>query len=441
VIGFFWNPFLLETALVSPNYAGTLQLIAKIWDAIIDPFIGYWSDITRTRWGRRRPWLLFSAFPLGISFLLIWIVFKIDASQGAKFAYFLLFFCLHRTVYTCYYVPFTALTMEMSGSDRERTSLTQYRFVLGGIGQILFILAMGLIVNNLSDDLTEGTSYLIAAYLIAVFTICAALICFFGSVEKDYENIIRKQTDKFGPWKGLLLVVKNKAYVILCVIACLGWLALQFIQANLALYFAYVLQLKDQFTIGLVVGLLIIIPVVPCVRLFSNRYGKKLAWVVGSIVIYGYAAAAAFAPVANVGFMYFTCILFGFSVAFLFYLPWSMLPDAVDLDEINTGVRREGFFYSFFVFFEKVAAGLGLSLSNYLLGLGGYNPANPAQNRLQVAETLRQMMGIGPTVLITITLVFLFFYPINQKKLKDIQHQLAQKRKQAQETSGGHNQS
>jgi len=218
--------------------------------------------------------------------------------------------------------------------------------------------------------------------------------------------------------------------MILAIMSCLGWLALQFIQANMALYFAYVLQLKDQFTYGLVVGLLIIIPAVPCIRILSNKIGKKLCWLIGSIILYGFSAAAAFAPAANVGFMYFTCVLFGLSISFIFYLPWIMLPDTVDLDEIKTGYRREGMFYSFFVFFEKVAAGLGLSLSNYILGLGGYNPANPAQNRLQVAETLRMMMGIGPAALITVTLLLLFFYPINGKQLRDIQHQLAQKRKE-----------
>src|SRR5512136_817638 len=132
--GFFLNAFLLDVAGLRPAVAGTIFLVVKIWDAVNDPIMGALTDRTRTRWGRRRPWLLFAAIPFGVFFFLQWIVPPLD--DFGKFWYYLLVALLLDMAYTAVNVPYAALTPELTHDYDERTSLSSYRFsfsILGGV--------------------------------------------------------------------------------------------------------------------------------------------------------------------------------------------------------------------------------------------------------------------------------------------------------------------
>ncbi len=121
VQGFFLNAFLLDVAGMRPAAAGAIFLIVKIWDSINDPIIGAMTDRTNTRWGRRRPWLLFGAVPFGLAFFLHWLVPDVGAT--GKFIYYLVVALLLDTAFTAVNVPYTALTPELSTDYDERTSL------------------------------------------------------------------------------------------------------------------------------------------------------------------------------------------------------------------------------------------------------------------------------------------------------------------------------
>ncbi len=126
VNGFFLNAFLLDVAGLRPGAVGIIFLIVKIWDSVNDPLIGSISDRTNTRWGRRRPWLLFGAIPFGLAFLLHWLVPPLGAT--GKFWYYLIVAILLDTGFTAVNVPYTALTAELTKDYDERTVLNTYRF-------------------------------------------------------------------------------------------------------------------------------------------------------------------------------------------------------------------------------------------------------------------------------------------------------------------------
>jgi len=121
-----------------------------------------------------------------------------------------------------------------------------------------------------------------------------------------------------------------------------------------------------------------------------------------------------------VPYAYILCIVFGLAVSFLFYLPWSMVPDTVDLDELDTGMRREGLFFAFFAFIEKISSGLGLSLSNFILASAGYDANNPQPNP-QVTLCLRLLVSVGPVILVALSVLLLLAYPVGKRRVEEIQ--------------------
>lgn len=133
--GFFLLNFLINIAGLSPLSAGSVLLIGKIWDAVNDPIVGTLTDRTRTRWGRRRPWLLFGSVPFGLAFFLHFIVPSGLSSTGL-FWYYVVVGILLDAGFTAVNVPYAALTPELSSDNQERTDLNMYRFsfsVLGGL--------------------------------------------------------------------------------------------------------------------------------------------------------------------------------------------------------------------------------------------------------------------------------------------------------------------
>jgi len=273
---------------MDPNYAGTLQLVAKVVDAVTDPFIGVLSDRTRTRFGRRRIWMAGATIPCIIFFFLMWLGDPFETT-AATLGFFFTVYTLQRISYTCYYVPYTALTMEVTASENQRNVLTQYRFIIGGIGQIGFILIMGQLVQTAASQENPYQPYRTATYIICALIAVSYVICCLFVPETTYRSIVEKEVNRMGPLQGMRYLVTNRPFMVLCAIGCLGWLALQLIQVNLLLYFVYVLQLRQQFTIGLVVGLLMIIPAVPIIRRIADRVGKKWTWFIGSLFIGAFA--------------------------------------------------------------------------------------------------------------------------------------------------------
>ncbi|MFN2155135.1 MAG: MFS transporter, partial [Anaerolineae bacterium] len=156
--GFFLNAFLLDVAGLRPAMAGTIFLIVKVWDAVNDPLLGSLSDRTRTRWGRRRPWLLFGAVPFGLFFFLQWLVPPLG--DVAKFWYYLIIAVLLDAAFTAVNVPYTSLTPELSHDYDERTSLSSYRMSFSILGSVIAVSLHSVIVRAFSQSGSPRSVYL-----------------------------------------------------------------------------------------------------------------------------------------------------------------------------------------------------------------------------------------------------------------------------------------
>jgi GPH family glycoside/pentoside/hexuronide:cation symporter len=422
--GFFLNAFLLDVAGLRPAAAGIIFLIVKIWDSVNDPLIGSISDRTNTRWGRRRPWLLFGAVPFGLAFLLHWLVPPLGAT--GKFWYYLIVAILLDTGFTAVNVPYTALTAELTNDYDERTVLNSYRFSFSILGGMLSAFLHGIIIGGFDNILTGNA---VSAAIWAFFIISSNFITFAYTKESDFS-----QTSDDGPgfFEGLRIVFKNQAFIYVTIIYLMSWLSIQFVQANLLLYVRYWVGAEEQFA-------MLILAVQFSAFIFllfwswvSGRIGKKNIYYIGMSFWVVVAIALFFVQPGQVTLLFVLAFLAGVGVSIGYLVPWSMLPDVIELDELETGQRREGIYYGFFVFLQKLGVSLGLAFSNFALEatgyinqeIGGPVPVQPEG----VTMALRYFVSFIPAVILLLSFPFVKKFPIDRARHAEIKAEL-EKRK------------
>ncbi|MEW5988294.1 MAG: MFS transporter [Chloroflexota bacterium] len=422
--GFFLNAFLLDVAGLRPGLAGLIFLLVKVWDAVNDPIIGALTDRTRTRWGRRRPWLLFGAVPFGLAYFLHWIVPPLG--DMGKFWYYLVVAILLDTAYTAVNVPYTALTPELSHDYDERTSLNTYRFSFSILGGLIAAFTHPIIVSSMGNVFTGNA---VSATVWAVVIVVSNVIAFSFTRETHF-----REERPAGPGfiEGLVIAFKNQAFIYVTVIYLLSWLCIQFVQTNLLLYVKYWVGAEEQF--GPLVGLVQLSSFI--FLLFwarvSQRVGKQRAYYVGMSFWIVVAVVLYFVQPGQMGVLFVLAGLAGVGVATGYLIPWSMLPDVIELDELETGQRREGVFYGFFVFLQKLGISLGLALSNFALEATGYvnqQPGGPLPTQpAAVLTVLRVFVSLVPAVILLASFLVVHRYPITRERHAQITAELERRR-------------
>jgi len=181
LIAFFLMPFFTDVAAISPGIAGGILFAGKVWDALNDPIIGVLTDKTRTRWGRRRPWLLFSAIPFGLSFAALWWI-PFPKEQNALVIYYFVVNLLFNTFFTAVNLPYSALTTELTQDYDERTSLNNFRFAFSIGGSVVSAVLHPSIVRQFGEN--QALGYLGAGIFWAVVSTVPVFICFLGTRER-----------------------------------------------------------------------------------------------------------------------------------------------------------------------------------------------------------------------------------------------------------------
>jgi GPH family glycoside/pentoside/hexuronide:cation symporter len=424
ISGFFLLEFLINVAGVRPAAAGTILLLAKIWDAVNDPVVGWLTDRTRSRWGRRRPWLLFGALPFGIAFFLHWVVPPLD--ETGKFLYYLLVAILLDTSLTVVGVPYTSLTPELTDDYDERTSLNTYRFGFSILGGVLAAFLHTQIDTAFSDNRALGA--LISVGFWSVLSVLGLWWTFWGT--RGRAEHPPAGADGPGFWNGMRIAFSNRAFVYATLIYLLSWLAIQLVQANLFLFARdWVGMPGDQFGFVLLgLQIMAFIAMLGWARL-SERIGKQAVYVWGVLVFTFALLALFFIPPGATWMLFVIAPIGGIGVAVGYLVPWSLLPDVIDSDELETGLRREGVFYGVFVLLQKLGLSLGLFLTGQVLEWVGYIPAPPGGavpvQPDQVLLALRILVGPVGAAILLISLIFIRLYPITRERHQAIKLTLA----------------
>lgn len=416
--------FLTSVAGLDPALAGTVLLIGKIWDAVNDPLVGVLSDRTHNpRWGRRHSWMLYASIPFALSFCLRWLV--PDAGNVTLlFWYYVLTSVVFNTAFTAVNLPFTALTAELTQDYDERTSLSSFRLAFS-LGGAVLILAVALLMGNLFAD--RGQQYFVTGLVCAALSLVTLYWCIWGT-RRRVRQVMQSQPVAIDPasptvLEQIKLALSNRPFLFVIGIYLFSWLALQMTAAILPFFVVDWMGLDSYFLVALAVQGAAI-PMLFLCNFISQRFGKRALYFSGMSLWIIIQAGLFFLQPGQVGLMYVLCFAASFGVATAYLVPWSMLPDVIELDELKTGQRREGVFYAFMTLLQKVGLAVGLFLVGQGLAIAGFIEATPGQplptqpNSALLA--IRLAIGPLPTLSLILGLVLAYFYPISREVHSEI---------------------
>lgn len=425
LIGWFITAFLLDVAGIRPAMVGLIFAISLVWDGLTDPIVGALSDRTKTRWGRKRPWLLFGALPFGVTYVLLWLV--PDISISARFWYYLLMAILLKTMFTVVSVPYTALTPELTKDFDERTKLNFYRFGSTLIGSLIAVFGHQFIVEQGSSP-EQG--HLNSAIIWGVVVTVVTWITFWTTHEDKRPPLTEEEQSTL--WQDLKMMFHNKPFLIVTGVYFLSWLTLQFIQINLLLYLRYWMNAESQFPIIVFILQVTAVLFLGVWTWVSSKIGKKNTYIIGAIIWLVALGILFSAQPGQIFVIYWVAFLGGTGVAIAFLIPWSMIPDVVDYSELHYGQRREGTFYGMYVFLQKLGLAGVMVISNAVLDLAGYIQISGDEFATQpdnVVMTLRAFVSLVPAAILVLSIPLVIAYPITKEYFEEIQIKLAKQRK------------
>lgn len=420
--GFYLSTFFLEVAQISATLAGVILLVSEVFDGIMDPIVGKLSDQTRTRWGRRRPWLLFGAFPLSLFF---WILFTVPGftTPWMVFVFYMSVAVVFKFFYAGVAVPYTALTPEITMDYDQRTSLTMWRMILGMIGSIVGATGHAILVGLLKTTDENGVEDMRFAYMVSIgLWSLIAFILVMITATSTKETLPRELMTSEHSFSRLLRESKSalltREFLSVTAMYALSWIAINFLQGNLFLYIKYVVHDEDNFSIYLLVIQGVAILSMAMWKIVSNKTGKRKAALIGYSILIPTCIGFGFLQEDQMIIALILCFTGGLGLSNMLLMPWSMLPDVMELDEIRCGHRREGLFYSWFVFVQKIGIGLGLGFSSLLLGWVGYvapsDQGTVDTQPPQVVLALRCIISIVPAALLILGAIAVLLFPISR---------------------------
>ncbi len=436
---FFLIDFLVNVAGVPAGLAGSVLLIGKIWDAFTDPVMGWLTDKTRSRIGRRLPWMIGGTLPLAIAVSLQWYVPGLsedpDKQQMLLFWYYVGIGILMQTMFTVTTVPYYTLTAELTHDYDERTNLNGYRFSFSLAGNIIgLLMAQGLFALFAGDSKMQYLSLGLASAGLIVLFMGWCIAGVWKPVQAREAERLRTTTSRTIPFfEQIKIAFSHKPFLMVCMIYLFSWLAVQLTGSVLQLYVMDWMGLERRYFPMVAIAVqgtaLLLLPVWS--RL-SERFGKRRVYMAGSVIWIGAQIGLVSLQPGSNTLMFILAVLAGVGVSTAYLIPWSMIPDIIELDELNTGQRREGVFYGFMVLLQKIGLAVGLGLSGWLLDLAGYIEkteaiADPTQPD-SALFALRLIVGPVPMVFLILGIITAWRYPITREKHQEILDRLAERR-------------
>jgi len=424
IIAAYFPIFLTDVVGIAPAVAAIGLFIGKSWDYINDPLIGYLSDRTRTRWGRRRPFLLFGALPYGLAFAFLWWKPPLE-SQTALLVFYTFMFVLYDAAGTVVGMPYFALTPELTEDYDERTELTGYRMffsILGGL--VSFVIPM-MIIGTMSPENTGNVFRMGLIFGAASFI--PLYFVFFGTKEKPYF----KKLERPKLFASLKSALKNRPFVFSAVIYLFTWTSMHIIEANLLFYIKYVVKREGMTEI--IMGTIFVTAILslPLWNWVSKKFNKRLAYIYG-IAFWAVVQILLITVTASSSLVYLLslCFLAGIGVGAAHVLPWAMIPDAIEVDELDTGKRHEGMFYSLVTLMSKTTNSIAVPLALAVLDFSGYIP-NAAVQPTSTLTGIRLVVGPIPALLLVGGIIFAIFYPLSREEHHEVVQELEVRRQSA----------
>lgn len=443
LFGAYLMLFYTDVFGISAAVVGTMFAVTRVWDSFFDPVVGAFADRTSSRWGRFRPYLLFLAVPFGLIGVITFLTPPFDNTGKIIYAY--VTYALMMMVYSAINVPYASLLGVMSPDPSHRNTLATYRMTFAYLGSFIALLLFMPLVNAFGGGDVNGPTRLwftapqfgwfMAVVVIAAICVVLFLACFAltkervepikhekTSLKTDFRDLVHNK-----PWwillgAGVSSLVFNsirdgatvyyfKYYVDETAVGNISILGLPFVLSGIYLGVGQAAN---------IVGVILAAPV-------SNRIGKRNTFI----------SSMALATLLSVIFFWFNkdqlYLIFVFQILIsicagsIFPLLWSMYADCADYSELRTGNRATGLIFSSSSMSQKFGWAFGSAITGWMLAQFGFKA-----NAVQSAETIqgiKMFLSILPAVGALLSLVFIYFYPLSESKMKKITAELQEKRK------------
>ncbi|WP_294279282.1 MFS transporter [uncultured Chryseobacterium sp.] len=438
---------------LKPEDASIITLIVGLIAGFgFNPVIGALADRTKTKWGKFRPWILFTAVPLGIAALL---AFSTPGfSYKGKMIYAAVTYSLLLLLYAANNLPYAALSGVITGDMGERNSISSYRFVAVMFAQFFVqVFMLPIILSAGHGDKAAGIETVMT--WLAIIGSVMLLITFFTTKERIIPTSDQKSSLK----EDLKDLSKNKPWIIMLTVTALIFITLAMKGGSYVYYFnnyvdepalaSFISPITNFFnSIGMnffgedprsagfglfnAGGIIMMIVGITFSKRFADKYGKRDAFIASLFISTLFIVAFIFYPPKSVGLMFLSQILHGFFYGISTPLLWAMIADVADYSEWKNNRRATAIIFSAMMVGLKVGLSIGSSLVSSIIGHYGYISSEGAQNVVQpetVAAGAKMLVSIFPSIPFFLSCGLLMFYKINKEMEVQIERDLKERRR------------
>jgi len=405
--------FYIDTLKLAPALFGIAMTVYAIWNAINDPLAGQISDRTRTRWGRRIPYIMFLTVPLVLCFILVWVPpFRVDVGQMTLlFAFFLLVILLFDTLWTFVVLNWTALFPEMYPDLKQRAEVSGWRQVFSVIGLLLGVAAPPLLYSSIGWGWT--------AVIFGIITGSSLLISLTGSREKKEFS----QEPALSLKQALAATFKNRTFLLFLVINLFIQLVFEMLTASIPFYAKYVLRVGDVETSALLgTAFVVAVPMLYVWTKATQKYGARTTLLLGLVVFA--VGLLPFLVASNFVSGLLSMAAAGAGLAAMMMLTDLLIADVVDEDELTTGRRREGMYFGMNGFVIRLGIALKAILLSTTLQLSGYN-AYLSEQPATALFGMRLLVTLVPIMALAVSFVVAWVYPLHGARLAEVRERVA----------------
>lgn len=436
-ISFYLLYFFINIVGINAFNASIIFIVARGWDAISDYLMGRIVDKTHSKWGKRRVYLLFGSLPFGMAFLLLWFnPFGIEASQLVKTIYFTGAYLIFNTTWTIVYIPYNALTVNMTKDYDERTSLNGYRIVMANIGILLGAAIFSLLCEG-TESILYGVfhdlnkAYAVSGIIFGTLAFIIMLLCALNVKERYEDDVVENDKGFFRTLKEFFALKEFRNISAYYLFSMIGFDVIMSL-------FIFLINDTLGFGGGATAMIFVAIPLLVAIASsffwvkLSEKMSKHKVYLIAVIEISLVLLTVLIIPEKNYITTGLMCAGAGFGMSAIQILPFASLPDVCEVDEYVNGVRREGAYYGITQFMYKLASGIAVALASAILGAFGYIESTGGAIIEQPESALiaiRVVLALLPSIFFIISTIFAYRSHMSRERFNEIKKELEKRKK------------
>lgn len=426
--------FLTTVAKIDPAIAGAIAALGAIWNSLWGPVVGFLSDHTTARFGRRRPFILIAAFPLAVSVSLLFN--HLEVSMGFKIFYYALMVLVFWSSYANFFIPYLALGAEITDDYDERTALRSHAYIMNVLGMMVGMVLPTIIVDFLmNSDLSASAAWRMTGILVGIVSLITILITWRATrgQERTLQKSLHHDQVKFKS----MIIKMVKGYIEVCRLKPLQYIICASIfyllghtmhGANRMYFFTYNMGLVgwQKTVIMAIITFMGIFLAAPILQL-SRRFDKRIVFIFSLGISALLIVVMRLTGIPNLPALLVFAFVYGIGNTCYWQLAPTMIYDICELDELMHHKRREGTVISLQSFAEAISSALSLQILGIILKASGFNGTAAVQTE-NAEFWISNCFSVVPAAFMILSMVMIIKYPIGKEQFNHIKSLLDLKR-------------